>query len=84
MNQARIVIDATIDSKAINYRMFQAMGIGTLCFAEDDNHLVKELYNEDEIVFYNPENVFDMPHPKISGLVGDPCAIRGVPFRGPL
>lgn len=58
MNQAKIVLDATIDSDALNYRMFQAMGIETLCFVEDDNEMVRELYNDrEDLVLYNIDNL---------------------------
>lgn len=56
-NQAKIVIDHTIDSKALNYRMFQALGIGTLCFVEE-NEMVSELYNDKEdLIMYNLNNL---------------------------
>lgn len=58
MNSSKICLDVTIDSKALNYRMFQAMGIGSLCFAEDDNDMVTELYNDKEdLVLYNEDNL---------------------------
>jgi hypothetical protein len=61
MNSAKICIDVTIDSKALNYRMFQAMGIGTICFAEDDNDMVTELYNDKEdLVLYNENNLDEL------------------------
>jgi tetratricopeptide (TPR) repeat protein len=58
MNQAKIVLDATIDSNGLNYRMFQAMGIEALCFIEDDNSMVTELYKDKEdLVLYNIDNL---------------------------
>jgi len=58
MNQAKISIDITIDSQALNYRMFQALGLGSLCFAEDDNSMVTELYNDrEDLVLYNYDNL---------------------------
>lgn len=58
MNSSKICLDVTIDSKALNYRMFQAMGIGALCFGEDDNDMVTELYNDKEdLVLYNEDNL---------------------------
>jgi hypothetical protein len=56
--QAKISLDCTIDSGALNYRMFQTMGMGTLCFAEDDNSMVTELYNnEEDLILYNEDNL---------------------------
>lgn len=56
-NSAKIIIDHTIDSRALNYRMFQALGIGSLCFVEE-NDMVSELYKDKEdIVLYNLENL---------------------------
>ncbi|MBC7472734.1 MAG: glycosyltransferase [Candidatus Sericytochromatia bacterium] len=58
MNQSKIIIDATIDSNALNYRMFQTMGIEALCFVEDDNTMVTELYKDKEdLVLYNIDNL---------------------------
>lgn len=59
--QSKISLDCTIDSGALNYRMFQTMGMGTLCFAEDDNSMVTELYNnEEDLVLYNENNLEDL------------------------
>jgi len=58
MNQAKISLDVTIDSQALNYRMFQAIGLGSLCLAEDDNSMVTELYNDrEDLVLYNYDNL---------------------------
>jgi len=56
INQSKIILDHTIDSKALNYRMFQALGIGSLCFVEE-NDMVEELFNINEIVMYNENNL---------------------------
>ncbi|MEK7432162.1 MAG: glycosyltransferase [Cyanobacteriota bacterium] len=57
-SEARICLDSTIDSKALNYRVFQAMGMGVLCFSEDDNDMVKELYTDKkDLVLYNTDNL---------------------------
>ncbi|MFN8576733.1 MAG: glycosyltransferase [Candidatus Sericytochromatia bacterium] len=56
-NQSKIIIDHTIDSKALNYRMFQALGIGTLCFVEE-NDMVLELYQDKkDLVIYNLDSL---------------------------
>lgn len=55
MNQSKIILDHTIDSQGLNYRMFQALGIETLCMVEE-NSMVSELYNDQEIVMYNENN----------------------------
>lgn len=56
-NKAKIIIDHTIDSKGLNFRMFQAMGTGVLCFVEE-NDMVAELYeNNKDLVMYNLDNL---------------------------
>ncbi|MFN8670692.1 MAG: glycosyltransferase [Candidatus Sericytochromatia bacterium] len=61
ISQAKICLDSTIDTGALNFRMFQAMGMGTLLFAEDDNSMVKELYEDKkDLVLYNLDNLDEL------------------------
>ena len=59
LKRSKIVFNRSIRSEA-NMRLFEATASGALLFQEEENLEARDFFSEDEIVYYNENNILDL------------------------